>query len=72
MAFHFVKYPHLPYFILGCNRTITNTTMSQGRGEEAKNRKSGSLPNTFDDDCSMAGFVLTDSVTRLSSGHLNM
>ena len=45
---------------------------ARGEGKKQKREKSNSLPNTFDDDCSVAGYVLTDSVTRLSSGHLNM
>ena len=45
---------------------------ARGEGKKQKREKSSSLPNTFDDDRSMAGYVLTDSVTRLSSGHLNM
>ena len=45
---------------------------ARGEGKKQKREKSSSLPNTFDDDRSMTGYVLTDSVTRLSSGHLNM
>ena len=63
-VFSFAKYPQSPHSMLGYNRIIITCTNINfllnmghgggGSGEERKKEvKSSSLPNSFDDDCSM-------------------
>lgn len=64
--------PIFPIQLWDGTEQLRTQQRARGEGKKQKREKSSSFPNTFDDDCSMAGDVLTDSVTRLSSGHLNM